>query len=245
MVVDAAPRAGAPDPRLDLPPGMIPDRPALDPEKPLVTGPAHAAPPDTRPSLPLVHGMRAHETHADTPLVFTSSAGRAIAIEDPDGGAHSLVVTVSVTRGSLRVSRTQGLRLAEAKPAPVSSLTMEGPLDAINAALDGLTYVPDREFSGQATLCVEAGHFERPAGTSTLCADRAWNWQLGDRVATESTVAMWLAITVRPGCGSPAGGRRPLRCGPELLEQADRGRAPAATRAAEARHPTGRRGRIL
>ena len=74
----------------------------------------------------------------DSPLVFSAAAGNAIEVSDVDAGDDVLTMSLSVEpQGTLSLEQLQGT------------------LDELNAALDGLTYTPDSDVSGSATLTIQ------------------------------------------------------------------------------------------
>jgi hypothetical protein len=77
----------------------------------------------------------------DTSLTFSRENLNAIAVSDVD--ADTLEVTLSVNEGRLVLPDSYG-----------STLVLEGTEDEIDAALDGLLYVPDADFAGFDTLRV-------------------------------------------------------------------------------------------
>ena len=78
---------------------------------------------------------------ANQSLVFSTEPGAGIAIEDPDAGPLDPVwsVTLSVSGGTLTLSTTAGLT---GSGDGTGSLSYSGPLTALDAALDGMTYAP-------------------------------------------------------------------------------------------------------
>ena len=78
---------------------------------------------------------------ANQSLVFATQTGDGIAIEDPDAGSLNPVwsLALSVTAGTLTLSSTAGLT---GSGSGTGSLSYSGPLSAINAALQGMTFDP-------------------------------------------------------------------------------------------------------
>jgi len=90
-------------------------------------------------------------TDEDVALVFGSSNGNAISINDIDAGTAALNVTLSVGQGDLTLASTAGLTVTGNGSNTVS---ITGPQAAINSALDGLSYQPAANTSGVQTLTV-------------------------------------------------------------------------------------------
>jgi FG-GAP-like repeat len=84
------------------------------------------------------HSVRAVPNQS---LTFATQAGDGIAIEDPDAGSSNPVwsLTLSVSNGTLTLPGTASLT---GSGNGTGSLSYSGPLSAVNAALDGLTYTP-------------------------------------------------------------------------------------------------------
>jgi hypothetical protein len=97
------------------------------------------------------------------PLAFSTASGDPLAIEDPAAGPldPTWSVTLSVSDGTLTLPRTAGLT---GSGDGTYSLTLQGPLSAVDAALDGLTYTPPAGAHVLATLSVSASS----AGATSL-----------------------------------------------------------------------------
>ncbi len=77
----------------------------------------------------------------DEPLILSAASGDALAIQDPDAGPLDPLwtMTLSVSAGTLTLSTTAELI---GSGDGTGSLSYNGPLSALNAALDGMTYTP-------------------------------------------------------------------------------------------------------
>lgn len=98
----------------------------------------------------------AQSTPNDQQLIFTES--NLIAVTDVDvnetaGG--KLRVTLSVDHALLTLSRTDGLTFSSGDGIADMLMTFQGSLVNINAALDGLLYVPNSTYVGEDTLTIE------------------------------------------------------------------------------------------
>jgi hypothetical protein len=105
--------------------------------------------------LPTQSVPGAQATNEDTTLLFSSAAGNAIAIRDADVGATDIQVKLTATGGKLSLAGTAGLSLLAGTGSDDVSVTFVGSENAINAALDGLRYQPDADWSGAGNLSVE------------------------------------------------------------------------------------------
>jgi hypothetical protein len=93
-------------------------------------------------------------TNEDTPLVFSSANGNQISISDPDAGASPVQVTLTVTNGTLTLSTTAGLTFTVGDGTADATMTFTGTITDINAALNGLTFTPNANYYGPATLTI-------------------------------------------------------------------------------------------
>ncbi|MDY7229133.1 Ig-like domain-containing protein [Hyalangium rubrum] len=91
-------------------------------------------------------------TPEDTPLVFSPANGNPVSIADPDAGTEPVQVTLTVTNGTLTLGSTPGLTFTEGDGASDTKVTFTGTQADINAALAGLTFTPDANYNGPATL---------------------------------------------------------------------------------------------
>ena len=123
-------------------------------------------------ALPIVRSRgAARVTPEDTPLAFSKAAGMGISVLDPDGLPHALVVTLVARHGRVSLAQANGVRFEERRSGAPAELTFSGHLDDINATLDTLTFVPDRDYAGPSgAVCVEVGHEIRPAGLPSPCS---------------------------------------------------------------------------
>ena len=86
----------------------------------------------------------------DTDLVFSTAGGNAITVADPDSGepgGGALKVTLAAAHGGLTLGRTAGLAFSDGDGTADAAMTFSGTPAAINAALDGLVYRGDPNYS--------------------------------------------------------------------------------------------------
>src|SRR5690606_16740159 len=93
------------------------------------------------------------QTDENTALVFSTANGNAVSVSDPDSGAGELQVTLSVANGILSLATTSGITFVAGGDGE-ASMTIRGTADAINTALDGLTYTPDAGYFGDDGLSI-------------------------------------------------------------------------------------------
>jgi hypothetical protein len=93
------------------------------------------------------------------PLTFSSAAGNAIRVSDPDAGDLPVQVTLSTNQGTLTLGNTT--RLASFTGNGTGTITMEDSMENINAAMDGMQFQASSGFVGTAYLQVstdDLGH---------------------------------------------------------------------------------------
>ncbi len=100
-------------------------------------------------TVPVTGGSAITETTTaeDTSLVFNSTNGNALAVDDPDG--DSITVTLSVSNGMLTAASGSGAALTGDGTA---ILVLAGTQAEVNAALDGLSYSSIADFNGTDLL---------------------------------------------------------------------------------------------
>ncbi len=88
----------------------------------------------------------------DNNLAFSFGNGNLIEVSDIDAGAASLEVTLTATHGTLSLSGTAGLAFSAGDGTSDATMTFTGTAAAINSALAGLTYDPDNNYNGPASV---------------------------------------------------------------------------------------------
>jgi hypothetical protein len=88
-------------------------------------------------------------TAEDTARVFSTANGNAITVSDSDSG--TLTTTLTSTNGALTLSAFAGATITG---NGTSLLTISGTATAINGALNGLSYLPNGDYSGPAQISV-------------------------------------------------------------------------------------------
>jgi hypothetical protein len=131
-----------------------------------------------------------------TSLVFSTAQRSAITISDPDAGANTVQVTISARDGWLTLAKRDGLQFVVGTGTHDATVTFTGTLASINAALDGLMYMPVPEYSGQTAVAIS---------TNDLGSTGA-----GGSLVTRSTVTINVAGADVPAiAGAPASGANP------------------------------------
>lgn len=124
-------------------------------------------------------------TPEDTPFVFSSGTGTAIVVSDPDAADSDLELSLSVTNGSLTLGAVDGLLFVQGDGINDTGLTVRGSIASINAALEGLSYVPLQNFDGNSQLVISV-------------SDLGHNGAGGPRTATTA-----VSLTVTPVNDAP------------------------------------------
>ncbi|MBF6986566.1 S-layer family protein [Cupriavidus sp. IK-TO18] len=90
----------------------------------------------------------------DTPLVFSSATGNALSIADVDNASHT--VTLTAAAGTITLNGIAGLQFLAGDGTADGTMTFTGTDAAINAALDGMTFVGDKDYAGTASVQMQA-----------------------------------------------------------------------------------------
>lgn len=84
-------------------------------------------------------------------LVFSSANSNAISVTDTGAGSSTEQLTLAATHGGLTLGSTTGLKLTSGSNGS-SSITVQGTLANLNAALNGLKFTPTTGFAGAASV---------------------------------------------------------------------------------------------
>ncbi len=121
-------------------------------------------------------------------LTFSSANSNLISTSDSDAGSNPVLITLSVSDGTLTLSGTSGLSFSSGSSGS-ASMTFTGSLTDVNSALAGMTYEPATGFHGTDTL--------------SLTDDDQGNTGLGKPQSATSTVSIGV-VNVAPVAGSPS-----------------------------------------
>ncbi|HMG74860.1 MAG TPA: LamG-like jellyroll fold domain-containing protein [Pyrinomonadaceae bacterium] len=91
-------------------------------------------------------------TDEDTDKTFSTGGGNAIQISDADAGGASVRVTLNGTNGVITLAGTAGLSFTQGDGTLDPTMTFTGSITNINNALNGLTFKPNANFNGAASL---------------------------------------------------------------------------------------------
>ncbi|HEX5709558.1 MAG TPA: choice-of-anchor Q domain-containing protein [Pyrinomonadaceae bacterium] len=106
----------------------------------------------------------AQTTFEASPVIFSAATNNRVAVGDPDPCSKSLRVTLAATGGSLTLDGVAGLLFASGDGVADQTMTFTGTLADINAALDGMSFLPAPGFVGAARLNLTTD--DRPAAVN-------------------------------------------------------------------------------
>ena len=96
----------------------------------------------------------AQSTAEDTALIFSGGNGNQISIADADAHSNPIQVTITATNGTLTLASLTGLTFTAGDGTNDLTMTMIGTATDINAALNGLTFMPTTNFVGTAGVAI-------------------------------------------------------------------------------------------
>ncbi|NQD93315.1 hypothetical protein HP532_11725, partial [Pseudomonas sp. CrR25] len=164
----------------------------------------------------------AQNTNQDQVLIFSSGNGNLISISDVDAGSGTVRLTLTASNGLLSLSGITGLSFSAGSGSADSTMTFEGSLVDINAALNGLVFSPTPGYNGAASLQIVsndlglsgAGGVQtdsdtiaitvnslNPAVTSVQVTDPNGAYKVGDIITV--TVTFDQAVIVNIAGGAP------------------------------------------
>ena len=133
------------------------------------------------------------------PLIFSAAGGNGIILQDPDAGPLDLSwdLSLSVLGGNLSLSSTTGL---SGSGDGTGTLHYLGSLSAVNAALEGLTFMPSPGFPGYSTLSLDAqSDGAAPAQAQVLITDGIFPVTTTDDSGLGSLRQAILDVDANPG----------------------------------------------
>jgi hypothetical protein len=94
----------------------------------------------------------AQSLNEDGTLVFSTGNSNRISISDLDAGGSAVRVTLTGTNGLLSLNGITGLSFTLGDGTSDATMTFTGTIAAINTALDGLSFSPNANFNGAASV---------------------------------------------------------------------------------------------
>jgi surface-anchored protein len=114
------------------------------------------------PDTPPVHTTPGNVTTPfQTPFTFQNDTG--ISISTAEDHPCGIMTTLSVDAGTLTLSQTTGLTFLAGTGTNDQLMTVEGSVNDINAALEGMVYTPDNGFTGDAHFTITTDDMGRYA----------------------------------------------------------------------------------
>ena len=97
--------------------------------------------------------------------MFSSANNNQIVVSDVDAGAWQLEATLTATHGAVNLGSLSGITITSGSDGS-PTVTFTGQLADINQALEGMSFNPDLNYNGPASITVvldDLGHFPAPA----------------------------------------------------------------------------------
>jgi VCBS repeat-containing protein len=101
---------------------------------------------------PSVNVPGAQSVAEDSPLTFSVGGGNAVTVADVENDV--LTVTLTAANGVLTLPSTTGLVFVTGTGAGDTTMTITGTVSDINAALDGLEFLPDLNYAGAGNVAI-------------------------------------------------------------------------------------------
>ena len=95
-------------------------------------------------------------TLEDNALIFSAANGNQVSVSDPDVAAGPIEITLQASLGTVTLNGNAGLSFSVGDGVGDALVTFSGTLGDVNAALAILTFAPDLNVNGAATLEVTA-----------------------------------------------------------------------------------------
>jgi PhoPQ-activated pathogenicity-related protein len=122
-----------------------------------VTGPTNSLPVvftiNSLSSPPSISAPATASLAENTSFVFSTGSGNAITVADSNAGSSVEQLTLTVTKGTVSLATTSGITVTSGANGS-ASMTLQGTLAHLNAALNGLQFTPTNGFTGSASLAV-------------------------------------------------------------------------------------------
>ena len=115
---------------------------------------------------PTVQTPATQTTQVNTPLVFSSGSGNAITLGDPDVNPAVQIeqLTLTAVNGTVTLATTAGLTFVSGNGT--GSVIIKGTINALNAAVMGLSFTPKANFTGTAYLQVSLNDLGNTGGAA-------------------------------------------------------------------------------
>lgn len=112
----------------------------------------------------------AQSTLEDVTKVFSLANGNAISVADVEIGANPLQITLTAAGGTITLGQLTGLSFSVGDGTSDATMTFTGTAANVNAALNGLSYIPTTNSSGAGSLQIVTSD-QGQAGTGGTLTD--------------------------------------------------------------------------
>ena len=106
--------------------------------------------------VPQAFGPGAQTTPEDVPLVFSPANGNGITLADAGSPSGNVQVGLNATSGTLSLASAAGLTFTVGAATGSATLGFSGTFTAVNAALNGLSFIPSPQFTGSVGIGLSA-----------------------------------------------------------------------------------------
>ncbi|MCG8002760.1 MAG: cadherin domain-containing protein [Candidatus Thiodiazotropha lotti] len=107
---------------------------------------------DAANDSPLAAVPATQSTQSNTALVFSNVNGNALSVTDVDAQASEIQVDLTTQQGTLTLGSTQRLTFMSGDGNQDTQVSVSGTVAAINAALDGMSFVPKSGWAGSTSV---------------------------------------------------------------------------------------------
>jgi VCBS repeat-containing protein len=158
--------------------------------------------------VPLLSAPVSAATNEDTSLTFAIAGGDAITVSDPGNSGGVASVTLAAADGTFTLASTSGLTISAGAASGSSGVTFTGSFANLNAALNGLQFLPATHFSGSTMLAISVSEGANSAGGSMAIAVAPVAHTPGITNATtieDQQTTSGLVVSLNPLDGAAAG----------------------------------------
>ncbi|MFO0868130.1 MAG: DUF4347 domain-containing protein [Pirellulales bacterium] len=104
---------------------------------------------------PAISGPTLQTISNNVSLTLGSATGNALVVSDVDAAASPVRVTLTASQGTLSLATTANLSFTAGDGTADATMTFSGTVTAVNAALDGLQFLPATGYTGTGTLQID------------------------------------------------------------------------------------------
>jgi len=123
-------------------------------------------------SAPSIIAPATQSVAGNTPLVFSTANANALSVADVDAGIASVQLTLTATSGLITLPNSVGLTFTTGANGQ-ASFTVQGTLASLNTALNGLSFQPNLNLSGAASISLTINDLGNTGLGGALSATRS------------------------------------------------------------------------